>query len=123
MRLERLGSPVPQRMQTAGMVWIPGGSFRMGSNRHYPEEAPAHDVTVDGFWIDSAPVTNHDFLQFVRATGYITFAELKPDPKEYPGALPNMLRAGSLVFSPPPHQVDLADWSQWWQFRFGANWR
>ena len=95
----------------------------MGFDRHYPEEAPAHDVTVDGFWIDETPVTNRDFLKFVNATGHVTFAELKPKAKDYPGALPHMLRAGSLVFTPPPHQVDLSDWSQWWQFKFGANWR
>src|SRR6516164_1401382 len=69
------------------------------------------------------PVTNRDFLRFVNATGYVTFAELKPDAKDYPGALPHMLRAGSLVFTLPKHPVDLGDWSQWWQFRFGANWR
>src|SRR5215213_11702992 len=105
------------------MVWIPGGSFRMGSDRHYPEEAPAHHVSVDGFWIDRAPVTNREFLGFVKTTGYVTFAEIPPDPAEYPGALPHMLRAGSLVFTPPRHPVDLRDWSQWWNFRFGANWR
>jgi sulfatase modifying factor 1 len=107
----------------ASMAWIPGGTFRMGSNDHYPEEAPAHRVTVDGFWIDQVPVTNRDFLKFINATGYITFAELKPDATDYPGALPHMLRAGSLVFTPPEHPVDLTDWSQWWAFRFGANWR
>ena len=86
---------------TGGMVWIPGGTFWMGSDSHYPEEASTHRVKVDGFWIDRAPVTNREFLRFVNATGYVTFAEIKPDPKDYPGALPNMLRAGSLVFAPP----------------------
>jgi formylglycine-generating enzyme required for sulfatase activity len=105
------------------MIWIAGGTFRMGSDKHYPEEAPAHEVAVDGFWIDRTPVTNRDFLRFVKATGYATFAELKPDAKDYPGALPHMLRAGSLVFSPPKQPVDLTDWSQWWDFKFGANWR
>jgi formylglycine-generating enzyme required for sulfatase activity len=105
------------------MVRIPEGTFRMGSDRHYPEEAPAHDVTVDSFWIDRTPVTNRDFLQFVNATGYVTFAGLKPDAADYPGALPHMLRAGSLVFTRPKHLGDLRDWSQWWNFRFGANWR
>jgi formylglycine-generating enzyme len=109
--------------QSSGMVWLPSGTFRMGSDRHYPEEAPAHEVSVDGFWIDATPVTNRDFLKFVNATGYVTFAELKPEAKDYPGALPHMLRAGSLVFSPPLRQVDLRDWSEWWQFKFGANWR
>jgi formylglycine-generating enzyme required for sulfatase activity len=95
----------------------------MGSDRHYPEEAPAHAVTVDGFWIDRAPVTNADFRKFINATGHITFAEIKPDAKAYPGALPHMLKAGSLVFAPPKRPVDLGDWSQWWTFKFGANWK
>ena len=106
------------------MVWIAGGTFRMGSDRHYPEEAPVHRVSVDGFWIDRAPVTNRQFREFVDATRYVTFAEIDPDPRDYPGALPHMLRAGSLVFTPPRRQpVHLRDWSQWWKFKFGANWR
>ena len=105
------------------MVRIEGGMFRMGSDRHYPEEAPVHRVTVDTFWIDRTPVTNRDFRKFVNATGHVTFAELRPDPKDYPGALPRMLKAGSLVFAPPKHAVDLKDWSQWWRFKFGADWR
>ena len=105
------------------MIWISGGTFRMGSNHHYPEEAPAHRVTVNGFWIDRAPVSNRDFRKFVNATGYITFAEMKPDAKDYPGALPHMLKAGSLVFTPPKQPVNLEDWNQWWTFKFGANWR
>ena len=105
------------------MAFVPGGSFAMGSDRHYPEEAPVHRVAVDSFWIDPTPVTNRQFRAFVAATGYATVAENRPDPKDYPGALPQMLKAGSLVFSPPDHPVDLRDWSQWWSFRFGANWR
>jgi len=105
------------------MVGIPGGTFRMGSDKHYPEEAPAHRVTVDSFWIDRTPVTNRAFRKFVNATGYVTFAEIPPDPKDYPGALPDMLKAASLVFTPPRHTVDLRDWSKWWQFKAGANWR
>jgi formylglycine-generating enzyme len=77
------------------MVKIPGGTFRMGSDKHYPEEAPAHRVTVEAFWIDRTPVTNRQFKEFVRVTGHITFAEIAPDPKDYPGALPHMLFAGS----------------------------
>ncbi|WP_245410976.1 formylglycine-generating enzyme family protein [Microvirga flavescens] len=107
----------------AEMVRIEGGTFRMGSDNHYPEEAPVHRVTVDGFWIDRTPVTNREFSAFVAATGHVTVAETKPDPKDYPGALPHMLKAGSLVFNPPSHPVNLNDWSQWWTFRFGANWR
>ena len=110
--------------QTASeVVLIPGGTFRMGSDRHYAEEAPAHSVTVDDFWIDRAPVTNKQFRQFVRDTGHVTFAETVPDLKDYPGALPHMIFAGSLVFTPTTRPVDLQDWSQWWTLLKGANWR
>jgi formylglycine-generating enzyme len=105
------------------MVMIPGGTFRMGSDRHYPEEAPVHRVTVAPFWIDRTPITNRQFRQFVDTTGYVTVAEIAPDAKDYPGALPHMLKAGSLVFTPPRRPVDPKDWSQWWKFEFGANWR
>jgi formylglycine-generating enzyme required for sulfatase activity len=105
------------------MVFIPGGTFRMGSDRHYPEEAPTHRVSVDGFWIDETPVTNAQFREFTDATGYVTFAEIAPRAEDYPGALPHMLRAGSLVFNAPRKPVGLNDWSRWWEFRFGANWR
>jgi formylglycine-generating enzyme required for sulfatase activity len=106
-----------------GMIWVPGGTFRMGSDRHYPEEAPVHSVSVDGFWMDRTPVTNRQFRTFIEATGYITVAEIAPDPKDYPGALPHMLKAGSLVFSAPNHPVDLRNFANWWRFEFGANWR
>ena len=117
---QRESPPAPHR---DGMIQIPAGTFRMGSNDHYPEEAPVHRVGVSSFWIDATPVTNRDFRKFVNATGYVTFAEIVPDAKDYPGALPHMLKAGSLVFTPPKHAVDLGDWSQWWNFKFGANWR
>jgi len=84
-------------VNTADMIRIPGGTFRMGSNKHYPEEAPVHRVTVGDFWIDRTPVTNRQFREFVKATGHVTFAEIPPDPKNYPGALPNMLFAGSRI--------------------------
>src|SRR3984893_17857367 len=113
----------PEQSAHANMIFIPGGTFRMGSDKHYAEEAPAHRVTVDGFWIDSTPVTNRQFKEFVKATGHVTFAEIPPDPKDYPGALPHMLYAGSLVFSPQTRHVDLRDWSQWWTFLKGADWR
>ena len=93
----------------------------MGSEEHYPEEAPVHRATVSPFRIDRTPVTNRQFREFVEATGYLTVAERAPDPKDYPGALPHMLKPGSLVFSPPRHPVDLKDWSQWWKFEFGAK--
>ena len=108
---------------TANMVLIPGGTFRMGSDHHYPEEAPAHSVTVSDFWMDRTPVTNRQFRQFVEATGHITFAEIPPNPKDYPGASPEMLYAGSLVFQQPLHKVSVNDWSQWWSFIKGADWR
>jgi formylglycine-generating enzyme len=95
----------------------------MGSDHHYPEERPAHRVRVEGFWIDRTPVTNGAFRRFIEETGYVTFAEIAPDPKDYPGALPRMLKAGSLVFTPPGRAVDLTDWSRWWRFRFGASWK
>jgi len=108
---------------TDGMLLIRGGTFRMGSDKHYPEEAPSHRVTVDEFCIDRTPVTNRQFKDFVRATGHVTFAEIPPRAEDYPGALPHMLYAGSLVFSPPSHAVDLRNWRQWWQFLKGADWR
>src|SRR3954467_8994863 len=95
--------------QTDGMIWIQGGTFRMGSDRHYPEEAPVHRVTVDDFFIDLTPVTNRQFKEFVKATSHVTFAEIPPRAEDYPGALPHMLYAGSLVFSPPSRPVDLKD--------------
>jgi formylglycine-generating enzyme required for sulfatase activity len=106
-----------------GMTRIPGGTFRMGSDQHYPEEAPVHRVTVDAFWIDRTPVTNREFRKFVNATRYVTFAEIAPAAKDYPGALPHMLKPASLVFTPPKHPVDTRDWSQWWNLKPGANWR
>jgi formylglycine-generating enzyme len=105
------------------MLWIPGGTFRMGSDKHYPEERPAHRVTVDGFWIDRYPVTNERFARFVDATSHKTLAELAPDPKDYPGAKAELLFAGSLVFVQPDGPVDLSDVSNWWQYVRDASWR
>lgn len=107
----------------AGMIRIPGGRFRMGADDQYPEEAPVHMVEVDDFWIDACPVTNAKFSAFVEATGYVTVAEVPPCAENYPGALPEMLFAGSLVFTPTEGPVDTRDWSQWWEFRKGADWR
>jgi formylglycine-generating enzyme required for sulfatase activity len=105
------------------MVWIPGGMFTMGSNDHYPEEAPTHRVKVDGFWIDAHPVSNHDFARFVAETDYVTFCEKEPDAKLYPGAAPELLQASSVVFVKPPGRVDLRNPYQWWRFIPGANWK
>ena len=122
---ERAGAiaKVARSLVHEDMVLISGDTFRMGSDKHYSEEAPVHQVRVDSFWIDRTPVTNERFKAFVDATGHKTFAELPPDPKDYPGALPHMLYAGSLVFSPPSHPVNLGDWSQWWRFLRAADWR
>jgi formylglycine-generating enzyme required for sulfatase activity len=105
------------------MVHVPGGTFRMGSDHHYPEEAPSHRVKVNSFWIDATPVTNRQFRSFVEETGYKTLAETAPRPEDYPRALPHMLRAGSLVFNQPTSPVSLRDMSQWWKFQRGACWR
>jgi formylglycine-generating enzyme required for sulfatase activity len=105
------------------MTFVPGGTFRMGSDHHYKEEAPSHRVHVDGFFIDTTPVTNLQFKAFVRATGHVTLAEKVPDAIAYPGALPHMLYAGSLVFLKQQGPVDLRNPSQWWGFLKGANWR
>jgi len=109
--------------KSATMAWIPGGEFGMGSDRHYPEERPVHRVAVDGFWVDRTPVTNEEFARFVEATGYVTFAELAPNPADYPGALPEMLYAGSLVFVKPSGPVDHQNIANWWHYMRGADWR
>ena len=92
-----------KRPPAPGMIWIPGGTFRMGSDEHYPEEAPAHQVSVDGFWIDQTAVTNRQFARFAAKTGYMTAAEQPPDPTDYPGAKPELLVAASSVFVSPGH--------------------
>ncbi|WP_120075437.1 formylglycine-generating enzyme family protein [Aurantiacibacter odishensis] len=104
------------------MVRIEGGSFTMGSEDFYPEEQPLRRVRVDSFWMDATPVTNGDFAKFVTATGYRTFAEIPPDPEDYPGMDPQLAQPGSLVFVRPGHPVPLSDWSQWWHFGLGADW-
>jgi formylglycine-generating enzyme len=110
----------PAESRFSGMVWISGGTFLMGSDKHYPEEAPVHRVSVDGFWMDRTPVTNADFLRFLTATGYQTYAEIPPRAEDYPGALPAMLYAGSMVFLRPRRRVELGGCS-WWQFLAGAD--
>jgi sulfatase modifying factor 1 len=104
------------------MVRIPGGCYRMGSDHHYPEEGPSQDVEVGEFWIDVVPVRNRDFAEFVRATGYVTVAERLPDPREFPGALPELLVPGSAVFVMPNGPVDLRSMT-WWHYVPSASWR
>ncbi len=111
------------RTGPAGMRYLPGGRFLMGSDRFYPEEAPARLVWVAGFWIDETPVTNAEFARFVDATGHRTLAEIAPDPAHYPGMSPAMARPGSLVFKRTAGPVDTTDPTQWWDYRFGADWR
>jgi formylglycine-generating enzyme required for sulfatase activity len=108
---------------TKGMRWIPGGSFAMGSDDFYPEEAPVRTATVDGLWIDEHPVTNLEFGRFVKATDYVTTAERPPDPADFPDADPELLVPGSLVFQRSRGPVDLRDFRNWWAYVPGAYWR
>jgi formylglycine-generating enzyme required for sulfatase activity len=105
------------------MVWIPGGTFRMGSDEWYPEERPVHTVRVDGFWMDDHQVTVAEFRRFVKATGYVTMAERPLDPAAYPDADPSLLVPGSLVFQRTRGPVDLNDYHNWWAYVPGASWR
>src|SRR6478609_11574555 len=117
----------------AGMVWIPGGEFAMGSdgvNDSLCEQPgltkdclPIHPVRVDGFWMDATEVTNEQFAKFVAATGYVTVAEHKPRQEDYPTAPPENLVAGSVVFTPTENPVPLDNYFQWWSYIHGADWR
>ena len=124
--------PAPTNIP-AGMVWIPGGEFSMGAQEDASlndvgmqattDSRPIHHVYVDGFWMDKTDVTNREFTKFVNATHYVTVAERKPRPEDFPGAPPENLVAGAVVFSPPDHMVPLNDHYQWWSYVNGANWR
>ena len=128
------GAP-PPGPSPDGMVWIPGGEFSMGAadpqgadmndvGMHATDDSrPIHRVYVGGFWMDKTDVTNEQFEKFVKATGYVTVAERTPTAEEFPGAPPENLVAGSVVFSPPDHPVELNDHLQWWSYVKGANWR
>jgi formylglycine-generating enzyme required for sulfatase activity len=118
-----------------GMVWIPGGEFSMGAANPLGKDAnvvgmqatgdsrPIHRVRVDGFWMDRTEVTNRQFAAFVKDTGYVTVAERTPTAEDFPGAPPENLVAGSVVFSPPDHAVPLDTHFRWWAYVQGANWR
>jgi formylglycine-generating enzyme len=106
-----------------GMEWVSGGTFLMGSDNHYPEEAPAHKVSVGGFWMDRHAVTNGDFRAFVEATEYVTLAERPAKAADYPGALPELLVPSSIVFKKAPVRIDLRNPYNWWIYVAGANWR
>jgi sulfatase modifying factor 1 len=107
----------------AGMVRIPGGNFLMGSDHHYPEEAPAHKVSVGAFWIDTHTVTNREFRKFVDATGHVTSAEKPADPADYPDAKPELLVPSSVVFRKSAGPVDLSNHFNWWTYVPGADWK
>jgi formylglycine-generating enzyme len=108
---------------TEGMAWVPGGSFLMGSDRHYAEEGPVHKVSVRGFWMDTHTVTNREFARFVEATGYVTLAEKPASPESYPGAKPELLVPSSVVFRKTEGPVDLRNHLNWWTYVAGADWR
>lgn len=117
------GSASAGRLADGEMVWIPGGTFRMGSDDAYPEEAPEHRATVEGVWLDPAPVTNARFGAFVAATGHCTTAETAPSLDDHPDADTELLVPGSLVFDPPGTPVAHDDPATWWAYVPGANWR
>jgi formylglycine-generating enzyme required for sulfatase activity len=110
-------------VNTKNMVELPGGTFRMGSEHFYPEEAPVREVSVEGFWIDRHPVTVAEFRRFVKATGYATAAEQAPAAEDYPDADPEQLVPGSLVFRKSDRPVPLDDYRNWWAWVPGADWR
>jgi formylglycine-generating enzyme required for sulfatase activity len=108
---------------TNNMEWIPGGHYWMGSEDGHPDEQPVHQITVSGFWMDKTEVTNEQFEQFVKASGYVTMAERKPDSKDFLDVPLEMLVPGSLNFNPPPGEVSLENHYIWWKWTPGANWR
>ncbi len=127
-------SPAPAHAPP-GMVWIPGGEFSMGcampnqgvctmaTMNAVNDSQPIHRVYVDGFWMDTNDVTNDQFEKFVKATGYVTIAEIAPTKEQFPTAPPENLVAGSTVFTPTTNAVPLDDYYQWWRYVHGANWR
>ena len=110
-------------MAPKNMVWVPGGEFLMGSEDFYPEERPVHAVAVDGFWMDEHPVTVAEYRRFVKETGHVTVAEKELDPQDYPDADPELLVPGSLVFRKTRGPVPLDDYTNWWHWVPGAQWR
>lgn len=103
-------------------AWVPAQTALLGSDAHYPEEAPTREVAVEGFWMLRRQVTNAQFAEFVSATGYVTVAERPLNPDDFPGAPPGNLVPGSMVFQRTPGPVDLRHLSQWWVWTPGACW-
>jgi formylglycine-generating enzyme required for sulfatase activity len=107
-----------------GMAWIPGGEFSMGSDGpHFADARPVHRVSVHGFWMDKTEVTNDQYLRFVKATGYVTIAELPPRVEDLPVDQRGGIKAGSIVFSPAEHLMDLGSPYMWWRYVAGASFR
>jgi formylglycine-generating enzyme required for sulfatase activity len=129
----KVNTQTPPGNAPAGMAWIPGGEFSMGANdppdmdevgmKATLDARPIHRVYVDGFFMDQTDVTNAQFAKFVSATGYVTVAERKPRAEDFPGAPPENLVAGSVVFAAPDHPVELNNHLQWWSYIRGADWR
>ena len=123
----------PAEKAAAGMVWIPGGEFSMGAQDAHDmnevgmqatrDSRPIHRVYIHGFFMDKTDVTNAEFAKFVKTTGYVTVAERKPRPEDYPEVPPENLVAGAVVFSGPDHPVPLTNHLLWWSYVPGANWR
>jgi formylglycine-generating enzyme required for sulfatase activity len=119
----------PAERRCAGIsdapIHLPGGTFTFGDETVYPEEGPAHTVAVNDFWIDPHEVTNRQFTEFVKSTGYVTVAEQPVDPREFPMPAseipPDMLKPGSAVFVAPSHPS--GDYRDWWEYVPGANWK
>jgi formylglycine-generating enzyme required for sulfatase activity len=105
-----------------GMVWVPGGSFEFGDTEN-PEEQPIRKTTVAGLWMDRTEVTNDEFAEFVKATGYLTGAERPVDTRTHPGLPPAMQQPGAVVFVMPNDVNGHGDVTQWWRYIAGANWR
>ena len=114
---------VPGAEPHPGMIFLPGGTFRMGSDRHYPEEAPAHRVTVDGFWMDRTPVTNRQFGGSCDATGHVTVAESRPTRRTIRRAAAHAVCRITGVHAARRILSTCATGAQWWRFMKGANWR
>ena len=120
----RIDDTPPPGPAPEGMVWIPGGTFYRGCpDCGMPDTLPVHLVSVDGFWMDKTPVTNRQFERFVKETGYVTVAERKLDPRDYPGVPADKLVSGSAVFTSPDREVPLDDPLQWWRYVPGASWK
>src|SRR5688572_1304913 len=120
-----IGSTRKPETPPPGMVWIPGGTFKMGSEEpaFRGEAEPIHTVTVGGFWMDATEVTNEQFEAFVKATGYKTIAERQPDPQQFPGVPAQDVKPFSAVFTPPTTDTPARRISDWWKPVYGADWK